>query len=153
MPDLVRFACSLTGNRDLAEDIAQESMARALQASEGLGGITNLRAWLWQIAVNVFREWWRKHARELENLHQFAATVPQRSEALPDGTVEQRERLEQIWAFIYSLPEIQRQVIQLNIVERCSHAEIARKLNISSDSVKSNLCLVRRKLRDKFLQD
>ncbi len=150
-PDLVRFSRSLSGNADLAQDIAQESMQRALQRQEGLEGIVNLRAWLCQIAANVCREWWRKRSREQECLKQIAANRPFESDTLPSGAIEQREHLEAIWSFIQELSVVQRQVIQLHLQDNCSHAEIAKRLNTTTDNVKANLSVVKRKLRKKFL--
>lgn len=152
-PDLVRFSRRLTGDSQLADDLAQESMARALQTENGLSGVANPRAWLCRIALNVFREWWRKRNRETKNFQQFAATVGEGTISLPHIAAQHRERSEQVWTFIQSLPEIQRQVIRLHVVEGFSHTEIAQRLNTTNDSVKSNLSLVRRKLRDKFLKN
>ena len=151
LPDLLRFSRSLSGNSELAQDIAQESMTRALQRDEGLQGIVNLRGWLCQIAVNVFREWWRKNSKEMEHLRRLATNTNVSSADLPEGTIEQREHLESIWIFIKTLPDVQRQIIQLHLVDGCPHREIAKRLNITTDNVKSNLSLVRRKLRKKFL--
>lgn len=150
-PDLLRFARSMSGNPDLAQDIAQESMARALQREGGISDIVNLRGWLCRIATNVFREWWRKRSREHEHLQQFSADRLSSPDVLPSGMLEQRERLESIWKFIQTLPEVQRQVIQLHLVENYSHSEIAIRLNTTTENVKANLSLARRKLREKFL--
>jgi RNA polymerase sigma-70 factor (ECF subfamily) len=152
-PDLLRFSRSLTGNIDLAEDIAQESILRALQIGPELAAVDNPRGYLFQIAVNVFRQWWRNRARETERWQQLAFHRPSEFRPLPDRLAEQREHLETIWRFIESLPDAQRQVIVMHLVEGRSHDEIAATMQTSVGSVKASLSVARRKLRMRFLDN
>lgn len=151
-PDLVRFARSLTKNNDLADEIAQESMVRALQRGNELPAITNPRGWLFQIAANTFREWWRKKGNEISRIQELAERQPVRLQELPPNVAERREFLESIWKFIQALPPTQHQVLLLNLVHGLSNEQIADKLAMTTDQVKSNLCAARRKLRERFLK-
>lgn len=151
LPELQRFARSLTGNSDLADDIAQESIVRALQRDATLPAITNFRGWLFQIAANVFKEWWRRHQRQTAQARVFAENQHLPTSEQPFGVVEHRERLDQIWKFVESLPAVQRQVLMMKMVEGYSNQQIATQLAMSPGSVKSNLNIARTKLRSRFL--
>lgn len=154
-PDLLRFARSLAGNVDSAHEIAQESMVRALARNPQLPEIANTRGWLFQIAANVCREWWHRQARESASLAQLVALRDNRQQMgnpLPPEIAEQRERLTDIWEFIQTLPDIQRQVLVKQLVDGSSHQQIADQLGISKDNVKANLCVARQKLRQRFLK-
>lgn len=151
VPDLQRFTRRLVGNTDLADDVAQESLVRAVRATQRGTAVGNVRVWLFQIATNVFRQWWRKQQRE-------QAVVQARGEqqsgsivACPAGVAEQREYLQNVAAFLQDLPDQQRQVLLLNIREGLRPAEIAERLQLSVGNVRSHLHAARTKLRNRFL--
>lgn len=150
LPDLRRFAMSLTKCSDLAEEIAQESLLRALQRNPELPPIRQLRPWLFQIAANVCKERWRRELRRSEFEWKAVEQHAQPPTATPDEIVSQREHLERIWQFVQTLPETQRLVLLLNVWERLTHAEIADRIGISASSVKTSLSIARSKLRLHF---
>ncbi len=150
-PELLRFARSLTRNADLADDIAQESMVRALQRDQNLPEVANPRSWLFQIAANVFREWWRKNARQSAHQQQYANEYNTPPQELPCDVVEHREYLKSIWEFVQSLPPKQREMITMHLVDGLSQSEIAERMSTTTDNVKATLNVARTKLRQKFL--
>lgn len=151
-PELRRFARRLTGNEDLADEIAQESLTRALQRDQGAADIANPRAWLFQIAANVFKQWWRTRQRESRAETNLRQRAVDRSESQPPDTLAQREHLQQVWNFLQSLPDRQRDVLLLSIRESLSPAEIAQRLGLQVGNVRSHLYEARGKLRARFLE-
>ena len=61
MPVLRAFMRGLSGKRDVADDLAQEAIAKALQAEESFKPGTNLKAWLFMIARNEFYSQYRRN--------------------------------------------------------------------------------------------
>lgn len=151
LPDLRRFALSLTGCSHLADEVAQETLLRALQRNQtDLPPIEKPKAWLFQIAANLYRERWRREGRRAE-VEATAARDPfSPAGQTPTEIASHREHLEQVWKFVEELPDLQRQVLLLNVWERLSHAEIATRLGMSLGSVKTSLSIARRKLRKHF---
>ena len=150
--ELQGFCRSLTGKSDLADDLTQETLLRAIRHTDSLAQITNLRAWLFRIAVNVFREWWGKQKRHDHHLQVFAAEQPRQLDQSPASVVERIEYLGAIHEFIATLPDNQRRVLTMNLIDGRSHQEIAEQLETSVDNVKSTLYAARKKLLGKFKQ-
>ena len=63
IPSLRSFARGLCGNRDLADDLAQEAMIRAWAARDSFTPGTNFRAWMFMICRNQFYTTVRRNAR------------------------------------------------------------------------------------------
>ncbi len=151
VPDLRKFARRLTGNDDLADELAQESLTRALQRDAAADAIANPRAWLFQIAANVFKQWWRKRQREARVETVLRHQAIDRCQVWQPDTLAQREHLQQVWTFLQSLPDRQRDVLLLSIRESLSPAEIAQRLGLHVGNVRSHLCEARAKLRARFM--
>ena len=145
---LFRFAYSLTGRYSLAEELVQETMLRAVRQGDRISGISNLRSWLFTVAINIWRDERRKITRNPATCSLQAMDPPQ-----PDMAAEleeTRERLQAVLKYFQQLPERQREVLFLKTVEGLSIAEIARVTGATSGSVKTNLCLARKRLRKHF---
>ena len=67
LPMLRAFARSLSGNRDRADDLVQETVMRALANIDSYQPGSNLPAWLFTILRNLFRSDYRKRRREVED--------------------------------------------------------------------------------------
>ncbi len=64
MPYLRAFAQSLSGSRDLAEDLAQEAFAKAWRARQSFAPGSNLKAWVFTILRNEFYSYRRRAGRQ-----------------------------------------------------------------------------------------
>lgn len=64
--DVYRYVRGLSRDEHLAEEIAQETFARALGAVDRFDGRGDVRAWLFTIARNVWVDHCRRHRRETE---------------------------------------------------------------------------------------
>jgi DNA-directed RNA polymerase specialized sigma24 family protein len=82
---LVRMVYRRTGDRDRAEDIAQETFARALAAPP-----ENPRPWLFAVALNLVREDGRRSVRQGRRLQLLKAESPQ-SAPTPDTEFDREE--------------------------------------------------------------
>lgn len=147
-----RFALRLTGRAHEAEDVAQETFARALRHAREFREESGFRTWLFRIAINLERD-----AARRRQASPFAARDRATDDALdaaPDKgpasdvsfAAESRERLDAVRALVDSLPPMQRDALILRVYEELPYAEIAEILRISVGAAKMNLLYARRKL-------
>jgi RNA polymerase sigma-70 factor, ECF subfamily len=147
---LYNFAHWLTRNRDEAEDLVQETYAKALKGFSSFRLGTNFRAWMYRILRNTF----------LTSRTGLKATmtVPLDSEEDEPDLALERETPETIliersnWQLIHSaidlLPVHFREILLLCEVEEMSYQEIAETLSIPIGTVMSRLSRARHELRE-----
>lgn len=143
-----------------AQDLAQETFARAFQAIGSLRHPSKTAAWLFSVAKNVSLNRLRRHRAAMRQ----GDEVPLEDEADLEEEVEAdephllegllgRERRELLVAAIRELPPRMRQVVLLRIVHGLKYREIAAVLQVSIDTVKSQLSQARGRLQALMGQD
>ena len=144
-----RFALRLTQDAHAAEDLTQETMLRAWRAQWRLRDPAAGRVWLLRIAVNA----WRDQVRRGRSPVARAGPLPPDQagpDPGPDRRASDRDDLRRALEAMDALPPRQREVLYLNACEGLSANEIANVLAVSPESVKANLCLARKKLREQL---
>ena len=144
-------ALRMTGNPPDADDLMQETFAKALAASERFQPGTNLNAWLRRIMLNTFISGYRKRRAE----PQLVAVDATGSQFLfvqsRDGSAEDqvvRRLLDaNLTAALRALPDRQRTVIYLADLEGLGYGQISTLTGIPLGSVKSSLHRARSRLR------
>ena len=154
---LHRLAHLLTRSAPDAEDLVQETYARAFRGVAGFTPGTNLRAWLFRILRNAFLDARRREGRLAREMlgDEDAAEGP--SPEAADGWLRgdaELERLrgivgEEIEAALRALSEDARTVVLLD-VEGLSEAEIAAVMGCAAGTVKSRLSRARGALRQRL---
>ncbi len=135
---LVRMLHRRTGDRDQAEELAQETFARALEAPP-----QNPRPWLFAVALNLVREDARTVARRSRRLT-LLKSEPQSSPA-PDVDFERRERQEAVRDALAQLTDRDREALLLK-AEGFSYDEIAATLGLARGAIGTTLSRARRRL-------
>jgi RNA polymerase sigma-70 factor (ECF subfamily) len=145
-------ALRLTRHRADAEDLVQDTVVKALRFSDRFAPGTNLKAWLYTILHNTWRNRRRDSARDTVEVD--SARVEEAA-SLPDGpaVLETPERIllreslgDDLQAALDELPEPFREAVWLRDVEEFSYAEIARTLDIPIGTVMSRIARGRRLL-------
>jgi RNA polymerase sigma factor (sigma-70 family) len=133
--DLVRYCQRLTGDRDVAEDVAQESMFR-LFGNELRGGPEGVRAWLFTTAIHLVRDRHRvdRNRRRLLELH---PPTPGTQEP-PDRLLERAEERAMAQAALDTLSTRDREVLLMRY-SGFSYREIADAVGLASTSVGTTL--------------
>ena len=143
-PMLLRFCRGYLGDRDAAEDVAQETLVRALSRREAPD---NLRAWLFTIARNLCHNRLRGAGRDpvkaalLED-DQFVASMTG-----PLTGVLRAERIRRLRETLEQLTPLQEETLRLRHLEGLSREEIAQLQESSVDTVKTRLFEAMKALR------
>ncbi|PTL81901.1 sigma-70 family RNA polymerase sigma factor [Vitiosangium sp. GDMCC 1.1324] len=150
---LYNFACWLVRTPSDAEDLVQETYARALSAAHQFEPGSNLKAWLFRILRNTYLDGRRRSSSESVSLEADASLEP----APSVGDTTDEARFEQIRALVaeevaeavHALPEAWRTVILLDL-EGLTETEVARVLGCAEGTVKSRLFRARAELRKRL---
>jgi RNA polymerase sigma-70 factor, ECF subfamily len=144
---LYNLAHWLTQNREEAEDLVQETYAKALKGFSSFEPGTNFRAWIYRILRNTFltSRTGLKSFTSVEETEDEAAVVVEHT---PESLLLQRLDRELVQKAIEQLPVLYREVLLLYEVEEMSYQEISAALGIPIGTVMSRLSRARRSLRD-----
>jgi RNA polymerase sigma-70 factor (ECF subfamily) len=141
VPMLRGFARSLCGNRDRADDLVQETLAKAIANREKYREGTNLHAWLVTILRNQYYSEGRRRWREVSDAEgTYAARLTQAPNH--DSAMEMREFL----GALQVLPPDQREALILVGASGLSYEEAAEVLSTRVGTVKSRVSRARARL-------
>jgi RNA polymerase sigma-70 factor (ECF subfamily) len=140
---LYRIAYSWCHDPDLAGDLVQETMRKAIRNSDQLSNPEALNAWLLAILTNCWRDYCRKHKETISFDGSLMADEAQGEE---DG--ERILIVIQVRKAMARLSREQREVVTLVDLEGLSYSEVAEVLNIPIGTVMSRLCRARRQLKN-----
>ncbi|HEX3274313.1 MAG TPA: sigma-70 family RNA polymerase sigma factor [Gemmatimonadales bacterium] len=140
---LVRMLYRRVGDRDRAEDLAQETFARAVAAPPN-----NPRPWLFAVALNLVREDGRRSATRGRKLELLRAEHDQPANA-PDAELERKEEAERIRAALATLNERDREALLLR-AEGFDYEEIAATLGLAKGAIGTTLARARRRLVEAY---
>ena len=153
---LFATAMRLTRNRADAEDLVQDTYVKAFRHSSQFKRGTNLRAWLYTILHNTWRNRRRDASREAvdvdsEQVEQLAASGPGNEDVETPERILMRSTLDaDLQAALDSLPDAFRNAVWLRDVEEFTYAEIAEMLNVPIGTVMSRISRGRRLLYEKL---
>lgn len=143
IPRLRRFALALTRDGVLADDIVQDSLERALAAWTTRRSEASLRPWLFAILHNVWRS---RRARE-GSRPDSRLLDDSIDEPVESGGQWERLELRDLDRALGLLPEEQRSLLLLVVVEGLSYEAAARAQDVPLGTVMSRLMRAREKLR------
>src|SRR5829696_1540306 len=152
----------LTENGEEARDLTQETFLRAFQSIVHFRGESDLRTWIYRIAINQARNrwrWWRRRRRDVTvsidapqpNGHStLAGTLQSDVDSNPERNALLHERERVLRKALSSLKRVYREAVVMRDIEGFAYEEIAVALDISVGTVKSRLARGRQELRRKL---
>lgn len=153
------LALRLTGNRSDAEDLAQDSLLRALKALPNFRGDSLITTWAYRITVNT----WKNRVRA-EKSRGFWKTIsfgalgndedddapafePPGRDAALDSELEKEGTTAMVQSALLQLDADDRAIVVLREIEERSYGEIGEILGLAEGTVKSRLFRARAKLK------
>jgi len=139
---LYRIAYAWTHSAALADDLVQETLAKALRKSGQLRDPNAGDAWLYSILSNCYNDHFRR-LRVTEEIDNNTLT----HDFTPEKESSQQEIVHKVRLAIAKLPQGQRQVVTLVDIQGLSYVEVAQVLNVPIGTVMSRLCRARGALK------
>ncbi len=125
--DVYCFACSLTGNGDIAEEVTQNTFCKAIQSAHKFRGDCDIRVWLCQIAKNDYYNYLRKEKRNVSGFveEDVFLDVPDTAEPVINR-IEDAETAETIRDILEDLEEPYKTVFSMKVLHEVSYQKIAQ---------------------------
>jgi RNA polymerase sigma-70 factor, ECF subfamily len=140
---LLRYLVYLAGNRDLAEDLFQETWIRVLERGHQYDGKHEFSTWLYAVARNLTIDYLRKKSPvSLDGLAEdedHAPLEPADTRPLAWEVVAQHEQAERVSAALLSIPAEYRETVALRFHQGLALEEIAIVTGAKLGTVKSRL--------------
>lgn len=115
----------------LAEDLTQETFLRAQGSASPCRDRSAEQGWLYSIALNVVRDYFRSQARAPGDALEDKSFTDRPSTEDVENTVLQTEMSDCILEYLASVPSPQQEILILHDILGLKHSEIGRTLNIS----------------------
>ncbi len=151
----------LTGNREIADELAHETFVRAYSRLRSFRGESRFSTWLVQIAINLARDRIRQEKRSrtvsLDAVLEMDPDAPvfeeKRSHYDPLAELSERDMLGQFEAALGELPESYREVFVLRQIEGVPYEDIAAATGDSVSSLKVRAHRARKLLKEKLFPE
>ena len=137
LPRMRRFAHALSKNRSDADDLAQATVERALRSKAQWQAGTRLDSWLYRIMRNLWIDMVRSRSRK-ERFEAPEDEAQNLGEDPRDG-MDAALDLQRMMSAMQRLPEEQREVVALILIEGFGYREAAEMLDLPIGTVSSRL--------------
>jgi RNA polymerase sigma-70 factor, ECF subfamily len=146
---IISFIYDIVGQRDLAEELTQETFVRAYKSLKALRDETKLSTWLFGIAKNVAREALRSRVKEEHKVNIDHEQVIELSDPKlpPDGQLLNKELSRVIHDALAMLDVDKRLVFTLKVFQHQSYQEIAKITGFSIPKLKTDLHRAKAEMR------
>ncbi len=148
---LHRFLWGYVKNNQIAEDLVQEVFVRVWENRGTLNPNEKIKTYIYKVGRNLAIDHSRhkKVVREWEEEKKALHSVPVLEKKI-DDRLHKKFMLTEVKKAIEDLPEKRRLVFILSRYEGMTYKEIAEKLDISVNTVDTQICRALKTLRDKF---
>lgn len=160
---IFNFALRLSGNREMAQDIAQDTFINAYTGIKNFQQKSSFSSWLYRIAVNCWKNKVRYEKRRFFSKHISIDEIidsgdkPVRREIVSENDnvvfkVETKIRVEEVQKILNTLDYESKVIIILRDILEKEYEEISEIMKIPLGTVKSRLSRARQELRQKFFK-
>ena len=147
---LYRVAFRLTGNREDAEDVVQETYLKIWNSRDRLGQLDNPAAFCMTTLKNLFVDFLRrKHGDRGSGINADDVTVP--ADIDIGNQIEQRDSVNIVTQLIEQLPDNQRDVIRMRDIADLPFEEIEAATGLSPGNIRTLLSRARKKIKEQYI--
>ena len=146
---IIGFSARMLGDRDEAEDVAQETFVKAYRNLESFRGASAFSTWLYRIATNLCIDRARAKKRRPQSAYSLDEPFDKEEDSggrdvpdetfEPSGMVEKDELRQRVRETMAEMPEKARAVLVMCDIQGMPYEEIAQSLGIPIGTVKSRL--------------
>jgi RNA polymerase sigma-70 factor (ECF subfamily) len=146
---VISFIFYLVNQRELAEELAQETFVRAYKSLHALRDEMKLSTWLFGIAKNVARESLRNSRRDSQHVELEDRAVMEMRDGTPtpDGQLLDKELSHVVRRALLMLDEDKRMVFALKVYQQLSYEEIATITGFTVPKLRNDLHRARAEMR------
>ncbi len=147
-----RFAFKWCGNREDAEDVAQQA---CIKLARGLGQFrfeSSFTSWLYRLVINCAKDWQKAQAKHKDGAYSPEDTN-QELDAPYDDQPDKPILIHQLLKSLENFSEGMKETVLLVHAEGFTHAEVADILGVKESTISWRLHEVRKKFQSKFGQD
>ncbi|NUP11933.1 MAG: RNA polymerase sigma factor [Polyangiaceae bacterium] len=148
-PAIFRFLWRLSGRRDVAEDLFQETWLSVARHAERLTDDTDIVAWLFTIARNRYRSYRRWALLDLTRIAELGRE-PVDDVRSPEHDVDARNSAAAVSRALGRLSATHREVLLLAVVEGLAPRQVAAVLGLTPEAVRQRLHRARAELTSKL---
>lgn len=141
-----KYLNCLTHNKDIAEELTQETFYKAVQKINTYKGDCEISAWLCRIARNLWYDQCRKN-KKITNLDEKELLKIESSEQTESNIISQEEKME-LYKKMQNIDEKSREVIYLRITGELSFKEIGIILNKTENWARVTFYRAKNKLKE-----
>ena len=147
-PKLSSYIFSITREKDITAEVVQDVFLKIWMSRESLTEINNFSAFLFVVSRNMAINAFRKSMRELERFEPVSNATAQAEETTDESLLFALSVVDEA---IDRLPERQKVVYLYHRHQKLTYQQIAEKLNIGKESVKTHLKLAVNSLKKELL--
>ncbi len=137
-PAMVAVAHAILGDRHLAEDAAQEALAKACRSLPSLAKPASFASWVMAICRNQAHDLSRR-SRRMESLG---------DRDVPEQVAQANAAVDAIQQAIAQLPAEAKEIVHLHYFTELSYAQISQVLGLSSQAINGRLRRARQAIRE-----
>ena len=146
-PRLYKVAFSWCHAADVADDLVQDTVIKAIRNANSLRDMKKMNSWLFAILANCWRDYLRRQ-KQTDDIDECIFT----DDDTPELAQERQNITDIVQQAIATLPQGQRQVLSLVDLEGFSYAEVAEIVGIPAGTVMSRLNRARKSLSEQLLE-
>ena len=147
---LFRLALRITLDRAEAEDVVQDTMIRVWNKRDEWQQFESVEAYCLIVAKNLAID--RSQKKDAQNVELSPEMAEEADTSGPYDRLVNNERMKIIHRLIDELPEKQRLIMQLRVIEGESYKDIAKVLQLTEEQVKVNLFRARQKVKQRYIE-
>lgn len=145
--EIYRYLRRVIGGAGDADDLSQETFLRAFRAYGSLPGDSNVRAWLFSIATNLAKNYFRSETRRRQAYGEVRASARETGDPAPEAELVSRETGALVEGIVRRLPLKQRMAFTQRKIHGLDYEAIGRSLGCSAESARAHVFQALRKIR------